>query len=121
MLTTLLTACGGKAVDPADIGDPERGRVIFETGAELTTQVCSNCHSVDGSTIEGIPAPSLQGIGESAGERVKGLSAVEYLRESILDSDAYIMEGYSDMMDPSYKYLFSEDDINDLIAYMLTQ
>ena len=109
------------SLDPLEIGNPERGREIFETGAELTTQICSNCHSLDGSIDEKHPAPSLQGIAERAGNQADDLSAVEYLRQSIIDPSAYIVEGFTNDMDNSYKYLLSEEDLNDLIAYLLTQ
>ena len=49
-----------------------------------------------------------------------GLSAEEYLRESIVDPAAYIVEGYLGIMQ-SYKFLLSEEDIDNLIAFILTQ
>ena len=52
---------------------------------------------------------------------VPGLSAEEYLRESILDPAAYVVEGYTGIMASGYKFLLSEDDVNNLVAFLLTQ
>lgn len=121
-----LTACGrGSAVDPLEVGDPERGREIFENGGGLmSSNFCSGCHSLDGS--ENPPGhahgPSLQGIAERAADRVPELSTVEYLRQSILDPSAYEVEGFSDnKMREGYKNVLSEEDIDNLVAFMLTQ
>jgi cytochrome c oxidase subunit 2 len=48
------------------------------------------------------------------------LSAEEYLRESIVDPKAYIVEGYGGTMQ-RYKFLLSEEDIDSLVAFLLTQ
>ena len=51
-----------------------------------------------------------------------GLSAEEYLRESIVDPAAYIVEGYSDgTMPKGFRFLLSEEDIDSLVAFLLTQ
>lgn len=49
------------------------------------------------------------------------LLAEEYLRESIIDPGAYLVEGYRNNMEQGYKYLLGEEDIDDLVAFMLTQ
>ena len=124
----MLAACGGEpTVDPLEIGDPERGREIWDTGGGVMGRDlgrgCSICHTLDGSvsTNPAFTAPSFQGISERAGDRVRGLSAVEYLRQSILDPSAYVVEGFDDNMDKGYRILMSEEDVDDLVAFMLTQ
>jgi len=125
--TTLLSACDSEsAVDPMTIGDPERGREIFENGTELISTSCTKCHSLDG-TVPVDPnhprrlAPSLLGVSTRAEDRVLELSAVEYLRQSILDPGAYISEGFEDDMEKGYKYGLSETELDDLVAFLLTQ
>ena len=49
-----------------------------------------------------------------------GLSAEEYLRESIEDPAAFIVEGYSDFMPKGFKILLSGEDIDGLVAFLLT-
>jgi cytochrome c2 len=118
----LLAACGAQGIDPGSIGDVERGREIFTTGAGILGEPCASCHSLDGSPREGEAAgPTLLGIAETAAGRVSGQGAVEYLHESIIDPGEYIVRGYRNDMEAGYKYLLSEQDIDDLVAFMLTQ
>jgi len=118
----VLAACsgGGGAVDPTDIGDPVRGEEIFNNGTETIHTRCTQCHTLDPNE-EPDRAPSLVGISEAAGTRVEGQSAVDYLRESIVEPGAYIVEGWEDGMDRAYKYGFSEEDVNNVVAFLLTQ
>ncbi len=107
----------------ATVGDPERGRQIWDDGGGVIGSGCSECHSLDGSelTIPAFTAPSWQGISGRAGDRVPGLSAEEYLRESIVDPAAYIVDGYlADAMPKGFKILLSEEDIDGLVAFFLT-
>ena len=107
----------------ATVGDPERGRQIWDDGGGGPSGGCSGCHSLDGSEkVAGARAPSWQGISGRAGDRVPGLSAEEYLRESIVDPAAYIVDGYfADSMPKGFKILLSEEDIDGLVAFLLTQ
>jgi len=108
--------------DPLEIGDPEKGREIFENGGERYSDKpqyhCIRCHSLDGSEDYG---PSLQDISKRADDRVPELSAVEYLRQSILEPDAYIVESSKYRMGRFPGILLNEGETNDLIAFMLTQ
>ena len=124
----VLAACGDGQADTtaqtAAVGDPERGRQIWEDGADtVLSGGCSGCHSLDGSEkVGGARAPTWQGISGLAGDRVPGLSAEEYLRESIVDPAAYIVDGYqADAMPKGFKILLSEEDIDNLVAFLLTQ
>ena len=105
------------------MGDPERGRQIWEDGGgAIAAPGCSFCHSLDGSEkVAGARAPTWQGISALAGDRVPGLSAAEYLRESIVDPAADVVDGYSDGMPKGFKLLLSEEDIDSLVAFLLTQ
>ncbi|MGD8621512.1 MAG: hypothetical protein PVH60_06150 [Anaerolineales bacterium] len=118
----LLAACGAQAIDPNSISDPERGCEIFTTCAGILGEPCENFHSLDGSPREGeFAGPTLLGIAETAAGRVRGQSAVEYLHESIVDPGEYLVRGYRNDMEAGSKYLLSEQDIDDLITFMLTQ
>lgn len=121
---TLSSCGGGSGIDPLEVGDPERGREIFENGGGvLSSNFCSNCHSLDGTvnTEARHRAPTLQGISGRAGDRVPELSVVEYLRQSIVDPRAYTVEGFQNLMPEGYKLVLSEEDIDNLVAFMLTQ
>ena len=142
VVMVLVAACGDDDADTATqapaptqaattttqaaaVGDPERGRQIWDDGGGvLSGGGCSECHSLDGSENTLLAteiAPSWQGISGRAGDRVPGLSAEEYLRESIRDPAAYIVEGYSDFMPKGFRFLLSEEDVDGLVAFLLTQ
>ncbi len=121
-------ACGNgdanTTAPAAAVGDPERGRQIWEDGGGVVAENgCQGCHSLDGSekAVGSFIASTWQGISGRAGDRVPGLSAEEYLRESIVDPAAYIVGGYSDGMPKGFKILLSEEDIDGLVAFLLTQ
>jgi mono/diheme cytochrome c family protein len=132
-MAVVLAGCGNgdastttvTASQTAAVGDSERGRQIWDDGGGVVEGGgCQECHSLDGSEQTAGPfiAPTWQGISGLAGDRVPGLSAEEYLRESIVDPDAYIVEGYSaNLMPKGFKFLLSEEDIDDLVAFLLTQ
>ena len=86
----------------------------------LGTQVgCVTCHSLDDTTVLG---PSLQGIGSSAQGRVPGMSAEEYIRQSILEPDAFIIEGSTpNLMPPHYVDALTEMQIDALVTYLMSQ
>ena len=49
------------------------------------------------------------------------MTAEAYLRESIMDPSAFLAEGYEDNMDKGYKFVIKDEEVDDLIAFMLTQ
>ncbi|NNC92059.1 MAG: 4Fe-4S dicluster domain-containing protein, partial [Acidimicrobiia bacterium] len=101
-------------VDPADAG-----RSLFNTTALGTSAGCRICHSLDpGRDLVG---PSLAGVGSRAAITVDGLSAEEYLRQSIVDPDAYVVPGYpAGQMLAGLDEALSPADLDSLIAFMLT-
>jgi len=111
-LVLLPAACGS-----APIGDPARGQTLFNSGGPSKVP-CSNCHTLDGSYRVG---PSLEGIASSAESRVEGMSAQQYLRESITNPSAHIADGYTDTMYKDYGKELEAQDINNLIAFLLEQ
>ena len=80
---------------------------------------CQICHSLEpGRQLVG---PSLAGIASTARSRVPGQSAEEYLRQSIIEPDAYVVEGYrSGQMLPIYEEQLSADEIEALVQFLLT-
>lgn len=86
-----------------------------ERGEQLFISIgCNACHSLDAETT--IVGPSLVGIADRAGTRTS-LSAEDYMRESINDPGAYIVDGFTNsMVVPK----IPPDQVNDLIAYIST-
>lgn len=104
-------------VEITDLGatDAEAGRDLFfssRTG-------CSVCHSVEPGVV--LVGPNLADVGTTAATRVPDLTAEQYLRESILDPDAYVVEGFpaGQMLD-IFEETLSNEEIDALVAYLLT-
>ncbi len=145
------------------IGDPENGKILFNTFKTEVSFACATCHRVD--STETLVGPGLLGIsghshdhnesastdttdathddhsddhesttdamsGMDMGEATAEASAeheqtleqkVEFLRTSITNPSAFVMTGFPDNLMPKvYGTIFTEQEINDLIAYYLT-
>lgn len=107
------------ALKPGDISQLAApvitGGTPEERGEQLFISIgCNACHSLDaGTTIVG---PSLVGIADRAGTQTS-LSAVDYMRQSINDPGAFIVEGFTNsMVVPK----LPPDQVDDLIAYIST-
>jgi cytochrome c2 len=120
VLALLFAGCAtAPSMSAATVGDPERGARLFTQGQE-DTPPCSTCHRVVSGQVGFSIGPNLARIAERAGTQVAGLSAEEYLRQSILEPRRYVVSGYRDIMYPDYSAHLTEQNIQDLIAYLLT-
>ena len=85
-------------------------------GQRIYTQNCAACHTLTGNTT--IVGPSLAGIWETAGDRVPGLDAREYIVQSILEPGAYINEGFDDLMPATFAQNLAEEEFDALMAFI---
>lgn len=99
-------------------GDPAEGDKLFHTVQPAAGMACSTCHNTD--TEKRLIGPGLLNVGTRAASRVEGLSAIDYIHTSIVKPSAYVVDGYPDIMPKNWGTVFSEDQINDLMAYLLT-
>jgi hypothetical protein len=60
-------------------------------------------------------------VGETAAARLPSMSAEEYIRQSILDPSAHLVEGYQDLMPKAYSQTLNPEQLNDLVAFLLAQ
>lgn len=98
---------------PGPQGDAERGRMRF---AEVG---CNGCHLVEG--VGGMIGPDLSGIASAPLREPDRWPSVEaYLRESILEPQAYLVPRYPPDMPPAERLGLSDQDIEDLVAHLLT-
>jgi cytochrome c2 len=110
-----------------EMGDPARGAELFMTTYETPTGIwmCSNCHSVDESQTR-LVGPGLYGLYANTERPVESGSPhiVAYIHQSISNPQAYFVVGDpeypANLMPPNYTELLTEQDINDLTAYILT-
>ncbi|MFM8424380.1 MAG: hydrogenase iron-sulfur subunit [Chloroflexota bacterium] len=101
------------------IPDPKMGEQIYYEAASGVNAGCRICHSL--TKDEKIIGPSFYGIADRAGERVPGLTAEEYLRQSIIEPNAFIAPGYpSGQMIQNFGDILTEEQIQDLIAFLMT-
>ena len=123
LLTLLLTACGddseGEVVVDVALGEQLYNRVTL--GPNLAAG-CVTCHAFDASEGDETNAPFTSGTGSRAATRVPGLSAADYIRESILSPDAFVVEGYSSgTMYQKWSEDLTESEIESIVAYLLEQ
>jgi mono/diheme cytochrome c family protein len=86
-------------------------------GEQLYTQnACQTCHSRDGSDGIGPTHLNIFGRQEQLTDGTTITADEEYLRESIVDPNAKIVEGYDPVM-ASYSFL-SDDEVASLVEYM---
>ncbi|MCA9954804.1 MAG: c-type cytochrome, partial [Anaerolineales bacterium] len=57
---------------------------------------CFACHRIEAFGRGGKIGPSWDEVGEMAGTRVSGMSGEEYIRQSILDPQAFTVPGFED-------------------------
>jgi mono/diheme cytochrome c family protein len=120
LATILLLAFTMAACSSAPVGDAQRGADLFAKGANGAPQ-CGACHQTTKARGVSFGAgPSLAEIAERAGERIEGMSAEQYLRQSIEDPAAYLVNGFGAIMYADYAKAYTKQQIDDLVAYLLT-
>ena len=66
--------------------------------------------------------PSLAGVGERAATTVAGQNAEAYLHQSIVDPDAHVADGFpAHVMPGNFERTLTPEQIDDLVAFLLTQ
>jgi len=121
-LSTTTTISDERLTAAAAVGDIAAGEELFNEPLDGINHSasCSSCHSLDGQPARN---PSFIGIGTVVGDRISGMSDVDYLRESIVDPYAFRADGewLSSAMPYAYPDVLSEEQIDNLIAFMLTR
>ena len=123
LVVTVLAACGGggggeqSGSGGGAAGNAENGKAIFAQATHGANPDCNTCHSLDGSQLVG---PTMQGVGTRAATRVQGQSAPEYIRTSIVDPNAYVVEGFAQGVMPTYRDVIKDAELNDLVAYLVS-
>jgi mono/diheme cytochrome c family protein len=112
LLSLFLAGCAA-ATDPTADLPPElaRGHRVYQIH-------CSSCHSLEPGVV--ITGPSLDGIATRAATRVEGQEAKVYITTAILNPRAFTTPGFSQLMPTTFGKTISEDDLDLLIAYLLT-
>ncbi|MEW5938421.1 MAG: cytochrome b N-terminal domain-containing protein [Chloroflexota bacterium] len=100
-------------------GDPLEGERIFFEASTGTNAGCRICHSLDPDVV--IVGPSLAGVATRAETRVPGLTAEQYLRQSILEPNAFVVPGFpAGQMLQNFGKILAPEQIDNLVAFLLT-
>lgn len=92
-------------------GNATRGKTLFAQNA------CSSCHAIAKDQV--LVGPSLYGIWNTAAARKSGMAAKDYLFESILSPNAFVVNGFSQgLMPTSFAQSLTAQQLADLMAYM---
>lgn len=98
-------------------GDATLGKAVFLKASNM----CTTCHKVDGvPEAVGVVGPALTGLGKTAATRKAGMSAESYIRESIEKPNDYVVEGFSPAMPPTLRQGMSDEEYENLVAYLLS-
>ena len=97
--------------------DPYKGLSLEEIGKKAFQGRCTACHKVNSEKMIG---PGLAGLFGSTRLLADGSSVTaeeNYIRESILNPGAKILQGYGNQMTP-FAGLLSEEELSGLIEYI---
>lgn len=117
----LAGGCGGA-------GDPAAGEQLYRLQSIGRTDApgCITCHSTEPGVRK--VGPSHAGLAGRAAERIRSpdytgtaQSAEQYLRESIVQPNAFVVPGYAaDVMFQRYEAVLTPGQIDDLVAFLMT-
>lgn len=109
----------------AQVGVPESFWAALESsdasrGQQLTlSNACRGCHSLDPNQL--MAGPTWYDLANTAATRVQGQSAADYLYTSIVNPNAYVVNGYQpNVMIQVYGQTLGQQDLADIVKYLLT-
>ena len=101
---------------------PSSDSVRVQSPGELLflSKGCTGCHSIQGLATSGQIGPDLTMVGKVAGDRVQGLTAKEYLSQSLSTPQAFIVPGFEATTAGSMPdFELTEDEIGALVDFLL--
>ena len=105
------TDTGGLATAGEPLAQPsERGKQIFIASG------CGSCHALSDVGTSGTVGPSLDNLAGASPQ--PGLSAEEYVRESIVDPETYVVKGFARDGMPDYSDRLDEAEVTELVGYL---
>lgn len=98
-------------VEVVQHANPQHGEQLFNTVG------CAGCHLQDNGA-----GPNMNGISGRAATRREGYNAESYLYESITSPNAFVVNEYqAGVMPQNFASVLSQQDIYDIIAWLLTK
>ena len=80
---------------------------------------CGSCHTLAKAGTNGTIGPSLEDLASAAGDREPGTSAEKYVEQSILDPEAFTVQGFPAGVMPSFKGRLDDKQVQALVDYLL--
>jgi cbb3-type cytochrome c oxidase subunit III len=97
------------ALAEAGLAEARGGEQIF------TAAGCGGCHTFGPAGTQGTIGPSLDDLAGAAGD----MPPEEFVRQSILDPDAEIAQGFNAGVMPSFEGRLSDEQVQALVDYLL--
>ena len=123
LVAFVLAACGGgEEVRPTAVtvvGEVTQEQLAgaAESGKELfTSEGCGGCHAFEAAGTDAQVGPSLNEDVEAHAEAA-GQDLEPYVRSSLVNPNAYVVEGFNEGVMPSYSNL-EPQQIADLVAFV---
>jgi len=108
----ILVVAVGCAPEPVATDPIARGRQVYRTLG------CATCHEASISNLFRPVGPTLSEAGLVGPKRIPGMSAEDYLSQSITDPGVYVVPGYPDSMPRGLESQLSPEDLAALVAYL---
>ena len=114
-LGLIVAACGGSDTAPGEFD----GEELFSSSVLEGNAGCITCHSLQPDRV--LVGPSMAGIATRAASREPGVTAADYIRKSILNPAAYVVDGFAEgqMLDV-WEEALSPPQVDALVEYLLT-
>jgi mono/diheme cytochrome c family protein len=95
------------------------GLAQAKTGEQIFTAAgCAGCHTFGPAGSTGTIGPSLDELAGAAADREPGTSAEEYVRQSLIDPGAFVVQGFGNTM-PAFEGRLTDEQIQALVDYLL--
>lgn len=97
--------------------DPtEAGLFVFEKFG------CAACHTLSDAGATGTVGPNLDQVSQVAAQRVGDMGAEDYVRQSILEPNAHVVEGFdAGMMPADFGERMTTEELNAIVNYLLSK
>jgi hypothetical protein len=127
-LTPTATPTPEPAESPTPVATSTPGPIAGVEAIEIIHNAgCGSCHLIGDLGESRKVGPDLSNIGLTASERVAGLSAEAYIRQSILEPNAFLVEDcpnsdcLANAMPDYYTERLTQAQVDTLVAFLLTQ
>lgn len=110
------SSTGGSTGDDAadSVAGVDLAAADYDAGFNLFLEHCTSCHGATDGT-----GPGLGTMYREVGDRMAGVSAADYVYQSIVEPGAYVVEGFADVMPATYGTEFTPQEVADLVKFVV--